>query len=378
MKGKSTCSDKVSTETAGLMSPYPPGLILPDLDTRPSCTGLWPPVFAADGAGPVGKWSVLTRSDGRKQWAYEEQPLYTSALDHQPGDVNGGTSRTPVPSFAVQDRPAIRVPASPPPDVPAGFAVKTTAVGRLLTTDQNYSVYANDKDGPGKSQCVAECARIWLPVEAPATARAHGEWSVVERSPGLLQWAFRQQPLYTYLRDTREWSFQGSDVPGWRNVLTQKAPPPPRQFTPRDSLMGQVLADDRGMTLYVYTCIDDSIDQLSCENPDDTQAYRLAMCGGGDAELCARTWPYVVARKDHGNVNRPWSVMEIDAKTGRKAAHGQSGALSVWAFRDRPVYTYAGDLQAGDINGDGTGEWRGLRNGFRAFWLRDEYHNGSL
>ena len=43
-----------------------------------------------------------------------------------------------------------------------------------------------------------------------------------------------------------------------------------------------------------------------------------------------------------------------------------------------PVYTYARDLKPGDISGDGTGEWRGWRNGLKAFWLRDNYYDGAL
>jgi len=34
---------------------------------------------------------------------------------------------------------------------------------------------------------------------------------------------------------------------------------------------------------------------------------------------------------------------------------------------------YAGDTQPGDIEGDAWGEVWGLRNGFKAFWLRDDY-----
>src|SRR5678815_3315160 len=33
-KNKSSCTDEKQTKTAGLMSPYPPGLELPDLATR--------------------------------------------------------------------------------------------------------------------------------------------------------------------------------------------------------------------------------------------------------------------------------------------------------------------------------------------------------
>jgi predicted lipoprotein with Yx(FWY)xxD motif len=373
MKGKSACYDEVRTQTAGLMSPYPPGLLLPELDKRPSCTKLWPPVLASDDAKPVGKWTIVTRADGSKQWAYDEQPLYTSILDRAPGDALGGTTRKDD-----QEAPAIRVPVGPPPRVPPGFAVKTTSTGRLLTTEKNYSVYTYDKDSSGKSMCDSICAQTWNPLIAPQTAQSQGEWSTIERSAGVRQWTFREKPLYTYVLDTNQWSLEGSDVPGWRNVYTQRVPPPPQDFTIQDTIMGQVLADRRGMTIYTYTCGDDSVDQLSCDHPDDTQVYRLAMCGGGDSERCLQNWRYVRAEPGSKKHNRAWTVMQIDPKTGHRAASGQADGLEVWAYRDRPVYTYAGDRQPGDVNGDGTGEWRGWRDGLKAFWLRDNYYYGAL
>ena len=46
------------------------------------------------------------------------------------------------------DGPAYRIPVGPPPDVPPGLAVRTTALGRLLVTvDGSYSVYYSDSDG---------------------------------------------------------------------------------------------------------------------------------------------------------------------------------------------------------------------------------------
>jgi predicted lipoprotein with Yx(FWY)xxD motif len=372
-KGKPECYSEVRTETAGLMSPYPPGILLPELDKRPSCTTLWAPVVASGDAQLVGKWTVLTRKDGVKQWAYDEQPLYTSSVDREFGDVMGGTTRK-----SGGDSPALRVPAGPPTKVPPGFAVKTTAAGRLLTTDKNFSVYVYDQDTPEKSACDAVCTRTWKPLLAPQTAQAQGDWSTIERSAGVKQWLFRKQRLYSYVLDSRPTSLEGSDVPGWHNVYTQLAPPPPAGFTVQDTLVGQVLADSRGMTIYVYNCGDDSADQLSCDHPDDTQVYRLAMCGGGDPDTCLQNWLYVRADKDAASRSRTWSVIRIDPKTGHRAASAQSDALSVWAYRDRPVYTYAGDHQPGDANGDGTGEWRGQRDGLKALWLRDDYFGGTL
>lgn len=373
-KGNPACFDKVQTETAGLMSPYPAGIVLPELDKRPSCTTLWPPVIAPDDAKTVGKWTVITRKDGKKQWAFDEQALYTSIRDSKPGDVIGGTTRR-----SGGDSPAIRVPAGPPPKIPPGFAVMTTNTGRLLGTDKNYSVYTFDKDTAEKSACDAVCVRTWKPMLAPQSVHAQGDWTTIERSPGVRQWVFRNKPLYSYVLDTDPWSLEGSDVEGWHNVYTQMAPKPPAAFTRQDTLVGEVLADPRGMTIYTYLCGDDSVDQLSCDHPDDTQVYRLALCGRGDAKECQKNWPYVLADKNaQQSANRVWTVMQIDPQTGHRATAGQAGALSVWAYRERPVYTYAGDKRPGDVSGDGTGEWRGQRNGLKAFWMRDDYFRATM
>lgn len=372
-EGIPSCYDVVRTKTAGLMSPYPAGILLPKLDIRPSCTDLWPPVLAD--SKPVGDWTIVEREDGTKQWAYDGQPLYTSVKDREPGDVMGGTTRR-----RGGATPAIRVPVGPPTKLPPGFAVTSTTLGRLLTTDRNFSVYSYDKDTPDESMCQDACTRNREPILAPQLAQPPegGAWSLVERAPGVTQWAFRGKPLYTYALDPDQWSFAGGDVPGWSNVFVQRAPPPPESFTAQDTIQGQVLADHRGMTIYTYHCGDDSIDQLSCGHPDDIQAYRWAMCGGGDPAKCLTEWPYVLARDGATATSRTWSIMLIDPDTGHRATDGDTDALRVWAYRDRPVYTYSGDQESGDINGDSNGVWRGQRNGFQAFWLRDPFFGHNL
>ncbi len=367
-KGESNCSDTVSTESAGLMSPYPGGLLLPDREQRPTCQQLWPPAFARERDKPVGKWTVVERRDGRRQWAYDGAVLYTSVRDRRPGDVLGGDSYD-----RDGDAPAVREPIQPRPDVPPGFAVGTTLRGRLLQTSRGFSVYAFDGDTATRSGCDAACEQVFVPMQAPAAARAHGEWGLFTRESGERQWTFRGKPLYHYAADMRVRSLAGSDVPGWRNVYTQETPPPPAEFTVQDTPSGQVLADARGRTVYSYTCGDDAPDQLSCELPADTQVYRLAMCGGGSAERCARNFPYVAAAPGARSQGRLWSVVEIDPATGRLADAESPGALGVWAYRERPVYTFAGDVQPGEVNADGLGEFQSAREGFRAFWWRDEF-----
>lgn len=371
-KNASNCTDVVTTKTAGLMSPYPPGLTLPELDKRKSCTQTWPPVIAPDDAKPVGAFTLITRKDGKKQWAYDEHALYTSILDKQPGDVRGASTREVRGESGAQ-----REVATPPPAVPPGFSITTTAQGRQLLTDKYFSVYASDKDGPAKSNCDATCTRTWVPIIAPESARPMNDWSIFERAPGVRQWAFRKKPLYTYALDADVKSLQGSDVPGWNNVYTQKAPPPPKGFTAQASVGGLVLADPKGKTIYTYQCADDSADQLLCNQPDSPQAYRLAICGGGKVDRCLKNWPYVVAAAGEQSTSRTWTVIDIDPQTGHFAAPGQQGALRVWAYRGVPVYTFAGDKSPGDIKGDGNGEFGGSRNGFKAFFLRDDFFNNA-
>jgi predicted lipoprotein with Yx(FWY)xxD motif len=374
-KNTSACTDQVTTVTAGLMSPYPPGLALPEVDKRRSCAAEWPAVLAADDAKPVGRWTIFTRKDGRKQWAYAEHALYTSALDHAAGDTMGGSNRTM--DLGNQkgsgDAPAVHRPVGPPSALPPGFTVVTAALGRLLVTEKCIAVYSFDKDTPNKSSCDAACTRMWSPILAPATAQAKGSWTIFERAPGVRQWAFRSRPLYIDATDTRLFSLTGNDVPGWHAVYTQQAPTLPADFVTQDTEAGVVLADRGGKTIYVYNCGDDSLDQLACDHPDAPQAYRLAVCGGGSAAKCIKTFPYVPARPGSRSSSRTWSVMTIDPLTGHRAAAGAPGALQVWAYRDRPVYTYVGDLRPGDINGHDRGEFAGKRNGFQAFILRDEF-----
>lgn len=370
-KGQVACYDVVQEKTAGLMSPYPPGVWLPELDKRLSCTDLWPPVLADEDAEPVGKWTILTGDDDRRQWAYDEQPVYTSILDTQPGDTFGGLKGGPGGSS-----PAEREPVGPPEELPANFNVRTTVRGLMLTTNESYSVYSLQGETPENLTCVDTCTQLWTPILAPELAQAIGRWSILQRAPGVKQWVFDGQPVYTYTLDPGTRSLNGSDVPGWNNVYTHKAPSPPPEFTVQTSIAGEVLADSQGKTIYVYNCGDDSIDQLSCDHPDRSQVYRLAICGGGDQQRCMENWPYVLAEAGATGTSRTWSVMQIDPKTGNKAKEGDPDALNVWAYRDRPVYTYVEDKAPGDVNGDGIGEWRGYRNGLKAFWLRNAFFGG--
>ncbi|HMN77760.1 MAG TPA: hypothetical protein PKC97_16990 [Burkholderiaceae bacterium] len=67
-----------------------------DRDTVPGksacngpCAANWPPLMAPAGAAASGDWSIVTRDDGTKQWAYKGKPLYHWTKDQKPGDRTG-------------------------------------------------------------------------------------------------------------------------------------------------------------------------------------------------------------------------------------------------------------------------------------------------
>ena len=53
------------------------------------CATNWPPLIVIGAMEPSGGYTVVTRDDGRKQWAYKGRPLYFWAKDAKPGDTTG-------------------------------------------------------------------------------------------------------------------------------------------------------------------------------------------------------------------------------------------------------------------------------------------------
>ena len=82
----------------GLMVVDPKGMTLyydeRDDGTRRSacdikCAAKWIPLAAPDNAQASGDFTVVTRSDGTRMWAYRYRPLYMSRDDQAPGEAHG-------------------------------------------------------------------------------------------------------------------------------------------------------------------------------------------------------------------------------------------------------------------------------------------------
>ena len=53
------------------------------------CATNWPALMAMDGDAASGDYSIVTRDDGKKQWAFKGKPLYFWSKDMKSGDKTG-------------------------------------------------------------------------------------------------------------------------------------------------------------------------------------------------------------------------------------------------------------------------------------------------
>jgi predicted lipoprotein with Yx(FWY)xxD motif len=93
-----------------------------------------------------------------------------------------------------------------------------------------------------------------------------------------------------------------------------------------DSAKGKVLTDAKGMTLYTF----------------DKDAGGKSACNGP----CATNWP-------------PLMATAMDKNEGGYTMIKRDDGAMQWAYKGKPLYTWAKDTKPGDITGDGflNGVW---------------------
>lgn len=348
---------------------------IPEPQSRRSCADKYPPFLAPGNAAPVGEWSLVQRGQDAAQWAYEHAPLHTSRKDARPGDVNASYVHWLGDGNAQGDRNddkpfGVWSPAFAPPEVfgiPAGISVRRTVLGLALTTHEGSTLYFAE---PGAA------FDDWRPLTAPAMASAglHRDWSIVIHE-GRRQWAWRGKPLFYYAHDTADVLLNsgqslfaevyggtyGRPIPAWRVALLYVAPAPPAGITVTalngggynpgiEHFIVRNYADADGRALYMMRCHEEMTeDQLDCDDVGDAPQYWLSFCGG--ESRCLQTWRPLRAppgAEPRGNV---WSVITLNPHHPFKPLSQEEPGLSVWAYRGRPVFTYAQDFRRGDYNG---------------------------
>ncbi|MCO6055942.1 hypothetical protein NG726_04575 [Pseudomonas sp. MOB-449] len=93
----------------------------------------------------------------------------------------------------------------------------------MLVDAKGMTLYTYDKDAGGKSACNGQCAQNWPPLMAEAGAKAEGEWSVITRDDGSMQWAYEKKPLYTFVMDKKAGDVTGDGKMGVWHVAKPEA-----------------------------------------------------------------------------------------------------------------------------------------------------------
>ena len=211
------------------------------------------------------------------------------------------------------------------------------AVLRLFADAKGMTLYTYDKDMQrGKSACTGDCVAAWPAATAPGNASVSGDWSIIAREDGVRQWAYRDKPLYRFAAETEVGSTKGDNVDEvWHRAEFQpmEGLVAPYGISVRDvpDAGGQVLVDNRGLTLYAF-------------NGDlrrDLQSCRPRPC----------VPPWV-----------PVSAPQLAHAVGDFSIATRADGTRQWAYRGQPLYRFAGDLITGTAKGIGVDtQWRVAR-----------------
>jgi len=197
---------------------------LADKESEP-CTGTclesWPPLVAGELAGSFGDWTIVIRTDGVRQWAFQGRPLYAFAGDEEVGDAEGLHFDNRWSTAAVRE---YFTPENVQMRKMGYLAFFTTRDGRTIYTRDRYQYTAGSHHADGGSTakvsigreigtdaCDGPCPDVWGPLVASAEDQPSGYWSIVTRGNGARQWAYQGYALYTYASDKKPGDMFGRD-----------------------------------------------------------------------------------------------------------------------------------------------------------------------
>lgn len=225
------------------------------------------------------------------------------------------------------------------------------------SNEKGLTLYTYDKDRPGESTCVDECAKKWIPLAPVTGAKAIPQWTIFKRSDGARQWAHNGKPLYTYVDDKEGGDVLGlGDDPaldikggnagkgiaaklpeGWNVEKFQTGGVPTMDFAAPHSFGVREVTDANGVVI-----VDSESRVLYTYDGDVNKDGRL--CNGAQTS-CPGFNP--VEAPIMARAIGDWSVIE------------RRDGFRQWRYKSKPLYTFEGDRIAGDVHGDGIDKrWR--------------------
>lgn len=309
------------------------------------CTSTWPPLLADQGTRPDGKFSVIERGE-QHQWAYDGKPLYFFKDDLVAGDTLGDGAGN-VFHLASNEAAIFRTNDAGSLLTASGNTLalieKPTESGTFEVEEKawdQFTLYTFKNDENNVSNCVDGCAVNWPAFIAEEYEEDSGALAKFSREDGLLQWAYKGQPLYFFVTDTVKGQANGDGAAG--GLFNIVKPPVFTSIVTESNDLGDVLtvnstvlvlvSDGAGNTevlrqnkagFALYTFANDDVESTSC------------LSNG-----CMGNWPALLA-SENDLATAPFSIFE------RADGHLQ------WAINGQPLYFFTQDETAEDTNGEG-------------------------
>jgi predicted lipoprotein with Yx(FWY)xxD motif len=95
------------------------------------------------------------------------------------------------------------------------------AQAAMLTAQNGMTLYTFDKDTEGVSTCYDECAKEWPPYLGKEGDAMMEGWTLVKRTDGTMQLAYKGKPLYFYEDDKKKGDTTGDGHGGLWHVINE-------------------------------------------------------------------------------------------------------------------------------------------------------------
>ena len=301
------------------------------------CSKDWPPITASAEAKPDGDWTIVTRSDGSRQWAYRGKPLYTSTRDKGWGQLKGdrvdGVWHVAVPLWN-NGTPMV-------PDIAVHEV--SEALGQGLVDDRGMALYTGPTEDQTIEKCMQpECTGRFIPYEAPQIAQPLGDFRPVDRKNGIRQWVYKGLPLFTYGGDRRLGDANGVSIdPRYHIALVARYFVPKEAVLRRDEKFGGIWTTESGRSLYIRDLLHYTASGAHGARGGDPGLQQLGRAVGlaGCDAACETTHPPLIAPQG-AEPSGYWTL--YDRADGKRQ----------WAYSGYPLYSAAADAKPGDLNGN--------------------------
>jgi len=212
----------------------------------------------------------------------------------------------------------------------------------FLVDTNKMSLYTFDKDALNKSNCDANCRKIW-----PLFTGANTTSTDIKVLEGTDHLAYRKHPLYFFNKDSAPGDILGNNIKDvWHLVFAPQSSNDTQTELSDTKVKQTYLTDKDGRSLYTFD--NDTQNLSNCYDSTPTSN-----------EGCESTWPVFYA-EDLGAL--PTGIKKSDFETiERDASRAKTGeSLKQTSYKGSPLYYFTPDAKkSGVTNGD---------------WVNDVWH----